>query len=390
MRNKKEKNNAIYYLGYYDIEENSKELRYYSPAARDKMSYIIKVLHENDYYVNIISASVTKGKHSVGKKKIYLNDKVILNLFSSIGKKNILFKIIDIYLSRLKVFFFLIANLKEDDILIVYHSLNYASIIKLAKKIKNFNIVLEMEELYSDISRRKVDKHKEISLSKKADAFIFPTKELNDLINVNSKPCALVHGSYILPSYRGNKFKDNRIHIVYAGTLDPRKGGAKMAVNLASKLPNKYHIHILGFGSKKQIEDLKHNICEMYNSEYAILTYDGLLSGNEYTEFMQSCDIGLSTQNPYAEYNDSSFPSKILSYLANGLHVVSAKINVVENSLIGDLVIYYEFQNPENIAKTIENININTEYDSRRRIRELDQIFKYEIKNMIMQIMRSK
>ena len=104
-------------------------------------------------------------------------------------------------------------------------------------------------------------------------------------------------------------------------------------------------------------------------SQKAKITYDGLLSGEEYIKFIQSCDIGLSTQNPNGKYNDTSFPSKILSYMANGLRVVSVRIPVVEESGIGKCVCYYDEQTPENIAKAIKSIDFSEEYDSRKNHR---------------------
>lgn len=105
------------------------------------------------------------------------------------------------------------------------------------------------------------------------------------------------------------------------------------------------------------------------------MTYDGLLSGEDYIQFIQSCDIGLSTQNPNAEFNDTSFPSKILSYMANGLKVVSIKILALKRSAISDLLCYYEENTSEAIAKAVNDVDFNDGYDSRKRIKELDMNF---------------
>ena len=98
---------------------------------------------------------------------------------------------------------------------------------------------------------------------------------------------------------------------------------------------------------------------------------------------MQKCHVGLSTQNPDAEYNDTSFPSKILSYMANGLRVVSIRIRTVETSSIADKVYFYDRQSPKDIADTIMNINFNDLYDSRQIIRTLDEKFDKEIGSLL-------
>ena len=103
------------------------------------------------------------------------------------------------------------------------------------------------------------------------------------------------------------------------------------------------------------------------------LTYDGLLKGEDYIRFIQKCQIGLSTQNPNAAFNATSFPSKILSYMANGLRVVSIRIKAIEESSVGLGISYYEHQTPEEIAKAIMKVDMNNNYESRERIKELNE-----------------
>jgi len=113
------------------------------------------------------------------------------------------------------------------------------------------------------------------------------------------------------------------------------------------------------------------------------VTYEGVLSGDDYIRFLQRCDIGLSTQNPEAEFNDTSFPSKILSYLSNGLRVVTVKIPVVEMSAIGDLCTYYEKQDPKEIADAILYAGRERDVDCRKRIRDLSVEFENEILKLL-------
>ena len=172
---------------------------------------------------------------------------------------------------------------------------------------------------------------------------------------------------------------DKIIHCVYAGTFDPRKGGAAAAAAAAEFLPDDYHIHILGFGSDEEIRNMKDCISRVAKKSAAKVSYDGLLTGEDYIKFIQSCDIGLSTQNPDAAFNATSFPSKILSYLANGLRVVSIRIPAIEQSDVGDKLFYYDEQTPDQIAKAIRSIDMSQEYDSRRLIEQLSECFEREL-----------
>src|SRR5690606_35053088 len=99
-------------------------------------------------------------------------------------------------------------------------------------------------------------------------------------------------------------------------------------------LPNKYRLHILGFGNNSDIEELK-KLINYVNKEkgYECCRYYGSLDGEKYSEFLLDCDIGLNPQKE-GEYMDFAFPSKILSYLAHGLEVVSTRIKSVEQSKV--------------------------------------------------------
>ena len=107
----------------------------------------------------------------------------------------------------------------------------------------------------------------------------------------------------------------------------------------------------------------------------AKITYEGLIAGVEYIKFIQKCQIGLSTQNPEGNFNNTSFPSKILSYMANGLRVVSIKIPVIERAKIGKYIYYYEKQDPINIANAIKGITLDDKYDGRKIVGKLDLDF---------------
>ena len=113
------------------------------------------------------------------------------------------------------------------------------------------------------------------------------------------------------------------------------------------------------------------------------MTFDGLKSGEEYIEFIQSCDIGLSTQNPDAEFNATSFPSKILSYMSNGLRVVSVRIPAIEQSAIGNYMYYYNEQTPQEIAKAVLSVNLSDNYNGKEVIKKLNTEFTENIKNLI-------
>lgn len=372
----------IFYMAYYN-STNSSERRNAVLSSVNKMNYICEALENNGYNTEIVSASGATEKKFCKSKKVKLTDKTTLKLFSSLPRLNRIVSVIDRVILKTKLFLYMIKNTNKDSIVMVYHSLGYMSLVKRLKKLKGFKLIIEAEEIYGDVIGDEKTSQKEYEFFKIADAFIFPTELLSEKVNTEKKPEVIIYGTYHIEKELPKLFSDGKTHCVYAGTLDPRKGGAIASAESALFLNENYHIHILGFGNEKEKAEMLNTIDSISKKLKAKITYDGLLSGEEYIKFIQSCDIGLSTQNPNGKYNDTSFPSKILSYMANGLRVVSVRIPVVEESGIGKCVYYYDEQTPENIAKAIKSIDFSEEYDSRKTIGVLDKAFICDLKTML-------
>lgn len=381
---------SIKYLSYYADQKN-KQNRTSVLSASNKMDYICDVLIDNGYDVHIVSASGT-----LNKKGIYpgytatLKEHKYLHTFPAVTWGNLFQKLLQSIFVAGGVFFSLMKTRKNEKVM-VYHSLGYMNILNLVHRLKKFHLVLETEEIYADVIGDEKLRKKELQFLQSADSYIFPTQLLDEVVNVNNKPAVIIHGTYQVENDRKCRIfekdlqreSERVVHCVYAGTLDPRKGGAVAAVEAAEYLPVNYHLHILGFGSDEDVSKMKDLISRISKCSKAKVSYDGLLSGEDYIQFIQSCDIGLSTQDPTAAFNGTSFPSKVLSYLANGLRVVSIKIPAIERSAVGDMLYYYTEQTPEKIAKAIESVRIDDEYDSRGRIFELARTFEKELAKLL-------
>lgn len=376
------------YLVYYDTPANQAENRNYVLAATNKIDYICTALNRIGHSVQLISASATGNRRGCGGKEVRLSEQTSLKLFPCIGTGKLPKRLLGRMLFKTRLFLYLLCHVKKEESLLVYHSLGYAGLVRLLKKLKKFQLILEVEEIYADVNGRERDRKKEYKLFSVADAFLFPTELLNDKINTGGKPHVLIHGTYQIERDRKcNVFADEigseKIHCVYAGTFDPRKGGAIAAAAAAEFLPEQYHMHIIGFGSETQIQNMKDLVEELLGKCVCRITYDGLLSGEAYIRFLQSCDIGLSTQNPDAAFNATSFPSKILSYMANGLRVVSIRIPAIEGSAVGDYLSYYDQQTPETIAQAILQVNMAESYNGRSILQKLDEKFLREFRILL-------
>ena len=375
----------VKYIGFYDTSEYENEKRNTFVAATNKMDYIAEAILKNGIQVDIISPSWTTNKKGFySKRNTLLSEGISLICGSTFGANTRFLGYLRIIWSWIWLFSYLLKYTKNGERVLVYHSMMLMCPIMLAKKIKKFQLILEAEEIYQDVAEFSSGmKQCEYKFFESADKYIFPTELLNQKLNVNNKPYSIIYGTYRVEEDKKNKFNDGKVHVIYAGTFDPRKGGALAAAAAATYLPKNYHVHIIGFGSKDDTRMLLDKIDEISKLTQATITYDGFLNGEEYIHFLQKCDIGLSTQMPEGAYNETSFPSKILSYMANGLIVVSIRIKAIEISDVGQTVYYYEEPTPEAIANVIKSIDIMEPYDSRALTRSLDEKFVRGIKELI-------
>lgn len=365
------------YFSYYDTQADR---RLMSPAAVNKMNYICSLLDRNHKKTHIISCGMsTKKRYPKQRERltkdtdIYYFPTIIRNQKSKLNR--IKCKIYE----NVMLFSFIMKYVKRKETILVYHSLLYMRCFRLAKRLKKFKVVLEVEENYNDvISKSKFSRNTENKFIEEADAYIFSNSLLNDLYNKDKKPYLVIHGSYKIEKRIVQIQEKKKIDVVYAGTFDENKG-VMFAIDAAKYLSEDYVMHIIGFGSERDIAKVKQRIEYISKTSKCHIQYDGLKTGIEYIEYIQKCDIGLSIQNPNAKFNNSSFPSKVLSYLVNGLAVVSIDIPAIKISEIANMVSFYDEQSPQKIAEAIQNVPI----DNKMMIHnELDKLDKKMLKEM--------
>ena len=370
----------IYYVGYY----TEKNVAGAFVAANDKIDYIVEKLTGGGYETEIVSAFGEKSEKRIKAERKRLPVGAILQTFDVLPHRGIIGRILRLAKIRRELKKYIFGNAKQGDIVLIYHSLGYDKIYKSFKKKLKAKIIIEAEEIYSDAScSGEKARSKEVKNLGFADGYLFSAAELNKIVNPSGKPFIVVNGVYrqerrVVPINGGDK-----IRVVYAGTLDKNKGGAEIAVKTAAFLSENYELEILGGGTDEEIEKIRSLIVETNKKSACKVVYGGVKFGEDYKKAIQGCDIGLCTQNPEADFNSSSFPSKILSYLSNGLIVLSAKITAVESSEVGESVYYYDKQDPKTIAEAIKKIDVKNNSCDKGLIGSLDERFSRELKEMI-------
>lgn len=376
-------NREIKYIGFYDFPD-AKKSRVSTLAAINKMDYIADAINQAGFDVHIVSPSWSTGNgEKVTAQKggtIQLHSHKKVTFCPTFNTENKLTGYLKIIYSLIWLFFWLVKNVKRNEKILMYHVQWLSLPVRWAKKIKGFQLVLEVEEIYGDVSAiHSYFYVLENKLIASADSYIFSTELLVKKI-APSQPYIIIYGEYKIYPELGNPPGDGKIHLLYAGIIDTHKAGAFNAVEAAKYLSDNYVMHIIGFGDivllKNKIEEInKLNVCQV--------TYDGILSGEEYIKYCQKCHVGLSTQNMDGEYLNSSFPSKILSYMALGLLVVSCNIECVKISKIGEFIYYYDNNNPKEIAEAIMSIDYNNLRDNASEIQKLNNEFVININRLL-------
>lgn len=369
----------VYYLCCYADVEN-KQNRNVFLSAVNKVNYIIDCIIKAGHKVTVVSFADSADAYNKKGEFKQLKDGLFLKTFFSLGNKNVFVRVVGRNLLKLEYLLYLFKTVKPGDTLVVYHSPFYFRFLKAFKKILRCNLVLEVEEIYSDVSIKYKYRKSEISACAGADAYIFPTSMLNDIVNLNNKPFVTIHGIYQPAEVCSKPEDDGCVHCVYSGIFDPRKG-CITAIQAAKYLPENYCIHVLGFGTDEDTKALKAEIERLKQCCKCKVSFDGCLTGKEYSAFIQKCHIGLSPQDPNAVFNTTSFPSKILAYLSNGLKVVSIDIPAIRESDISECICFYSEQTPQKIADAIKCAEVS-KIDAKEVLTALDIKFARQLNKL--------
>ncbi len=365
----------VYYIGYYNCDAIRSEDRIVASASENKMGYIKTAIYEacNDP-IEIVTPAETRSHRYVKGRKLGIHDRIALKTFSSFSSSFSPLRALGHLWTRFLFAMYLFLNVKPEDHLIVYHSLAYMRVFKFLKKIKKCGLTIEVEEIYADVTGDEELRRKEITYLQIADSYIFITELLRREVNLE-KPALISHGTYQTRPDYGFRFDDDRIHVVYAGTFRRAKGGAYTAIAAAEYLDSRYTLEILGRGSEEENAAIEELISDISKKTDCRISYAGFKTGRAFDTYIQACHIGLSTQQADAKFNATSFPSKVLMYMSNGLPVVSVRIPAVETSDVKDYISYYDDPAPEKVAEAIMGVALKDLPNPAYRLAQLHEAF---------------
>ena len=333
----------LYVCFYNDLNGIQKE-RILSSAGQDKTEYLIELMVASSLKVDVVSFAYSNSPTEV-KDEDVLNDGFKVHYFASKFSKNRIINHLRLIKFKIRALFYLLRNIKENDVVLVYHSLFYMKLINTLKRIKrNTRFLIQAEEIYSIVwYKNKKSIKKEIAYLKRFKNIIVSNDSLAEKLSFPSDAALVLPGNY---NYRGkiNDFKKDKIDVVYSGNTDPSIYDLYSTIEAFDLLPQNYRLHILCSGSDEEMRAL-----ESLSSDRVLIYKE--LHGSLYSSFLSKCDIGICPRRPN-DFNQSSFPSKILTYLRHGLRVVSSNFFTSENELKKYITIY-QHNSPTEIANAI-------------------------------------
>ena len=381
------KEKTILYIGFFQDDFERLLQPYASLAAIDKMNYIANVMIRTGCKVEILSptwSTSKKWRYYPGMSQKTSKD-LLIKYMPTISSPLRILRILAKYYALVWLFYQLLRNTNRNSNVFLYHSVLLYLPIKWAKKIRNFCLTLEVEEIYNLFTARA--KREEDILISIADNYIFSNKLIHEYFNRDldkAKRFIVLNGTYNVVSDLCEREKSNDlVKVVYAGNIDDIRG-AFNAVACSGYLSDKYQVYIIGYGKEESINKLNYEIVKVNNqAEHKKCEYLGKLSWKEYNEFLFGCDIAINPQEPDESYMQYAFPSKVLSYLGHNLRTVSTKLKCIEISEFSDLVVLVDSFTPEKFAKAIMAVDLQSPFNAVEIIKNADTKFGRELESLM-------
>lgn len=348
----------IIYVGMYDYSDDVVN-RFYSLAAVNKMNYIISLLNENGYTVDIYSLSNSKEstfkfsseeKVEIGRNTLFLTP--TFGTSSKIGKA---FRII---LSYCWLVIKILCNTRTNDYVLIYHTLEGIVPLSIVKRLKKLRYVLEVEEIYSEIPNSNRDnKQKELKFIGNADKYIVVSHLLKDKLPL--KDNMVIYGNYKFANdVNVHITKNDKVNLLFSGSLDSTRG-VFQAIEAMYFLPEEYILNISGVGNEAAVHLVQEKIEELNTfRDKVVCKYLGKLDDNDYKLLLNSSDLALNTQVE-GEYAQFLFPSKLLSYMAYNIPIVSTKGQSIVKSPFFKYIYFTDDSSGKSIAEIILSIDLS-------------------------------
>lgn len=331
-------------------------------SAKPVVDFLVAGLHEHGIQTTILSPQGIESDEVRWASAHHYQGATPVLYQPSLGGRNKVVKAFNTVLSWMWLFALLGRHTKKGETILVYHSMNYLIPISLLRYFKRLRVVLYIGEFYQTLyPMSSIKRRMEKRYIKRADAYIFVTHLLIEQVKALRKDSfdhVTLYGPYMREILAHQDIESIIIRLLYVGKISKDKG-IERTIELAKYLNDQFEIRIIGYCESYDEEILMSRISESNQTNTCKIIFDGVKYGAEYTEYVQSCELGLVVQDMDAPFNANSFPSKILSFIANGLEVLAPDIPTIATSPFASSLYLYHDESAQEIAKIVKGIDFS-------------------------------
>ena len=148
--------------------------------------------------------------------------------------------------------------------------------------------------------------------------------------------------------------QDRQLRLLYTGTL-ARSHGIDLLLKSIKHLPKQgWHLTIAGRGPLAE-EVIRAARDPAWQDK---MTYLEPMPSDAFEQLLRANHVGLNCQRTSDPISAVTFPSKVFTYIAAGLVVISSRASNV-TAICGDACQYFESEDPTALAQTIQNVMKN-------------------------------
>jgi hypothetical protein len=258
------------------------------------------------------------------------------------------------------------------DRIIIYHSEGfyyYFPIFLFFKK----KIILQVNEIYANVVPNKIKLYFELKYINTFQKIIVSNIWLKE--NWFPKKNVIVRGGYFRFQKVNNIVVRPNNTFIYVGSVDEVKmGNLSIVKNLIETTPNNIELYLCVLASDEIYQLLTNLIVDKPQVKLFRNVKD-----KELTDFYHKCKYGLVLQDSTKPFNLSSFPSKVFSYLNNGVTPIAQKNYSILHSEVCNLFCFTDNWNWDSILDNNSTIT-NVDHISKKLKEELNNfIYTHKI-----------
>lgn len=362
----------VHYIGWYITDKEWGQYKGNVPGMM-KMRYVADQLKKTTDNLHILSFADKQDCLLYGMKDI-VNDGMTIHYTGGCKNSGKIGRYINTLIKKIYFVLYILFCVSNKDLIVLYHSYAYTKLLAKLKKNLKRNIVIEVEEIYGYNAIKDMPwVGDEIAQIKKFQKFTCVNDGIPQVLGLRKQDFVVIYGAGVFPERTSQRINDGKIHVVYSGTIEGKKMGAMSAVESARFFSSKYQLHISGFGKPENVSILKNRIAEI-NKEVGEerIKYEGFLSEEDMHKLMFSCHIGLSPNVLRPNFANSTFPSKVVTYMCHDLSVVISYATAYDFPISEGWVFYRE-QTPECIAEAVMSAEVKPIGYYRPRIEKMNE-----------------